>query len=83
MYGRKNADDDNDGCNDNYYDNFYENYDKNDQKNIQLNKGFWVNIYQIWGLIHGQKKVQKFGQGPPPTLSGNARKKTFFFGGLP
>ena len=32
-----------------------------------------------------EKRANKFGSGPPPTpLSGNARKKTYFFaGGVP
>ena len=31
-----------------------------------------------------EKRVKKFGQGPPPPFSGNARKKTFIFtGGVP
>ena len=33
---------------------------------------------------HGGKRVKKFGQGPPPPFSGNARKKSIFFlGGVP
>ena len=28
---------------------------------------------------HGGKRVKKFGQGPPPPFSGNARKKSIFF----
>ena len=30
---------------------------------------------------HDGKRVNKFGQGSPPPISGNARKKTFFFTG--
>ena len=31
-----------------------------------------------------EKRVKKFGQGPPPPFSGNARKKSIFvMGGVP
>ena len=36
------------------------------------------------GQLYGGIRAKKFGQGPPPPLLGNARKKTFvFLGGVP
>ena len=46
MYGRQNADDDNDGCNDDYDGHFDYNDDKNYQK-IYKYKEFWVKNYQF------------------------------------
>ena len=38
---------------------------------------------QVYKGQHGGKRVKKFGQGPPPPFSGNARKKTFFIRDVP
>ena len=46
---------------------------KNDQK-VSLN----MILMSKYKGQHGGKRVNKFGQGPPPPFLGNARKKTFF-----
>ena len=47
---------------------------------LKMTKKYHITWYWCQNIRDNmvEKRVKKFGQGPPPPFSGNARKKTFF-----